>query len=108
MKTLIRTIVKYAAVYVAAEAAAQSSGYESAGTLTALTAKLAFDATERADIRMERYLPAKAWVGAVNLEPGEYNITLSYYSNTNRIYTEKRTVRAAAGRLNLVEGVCLK
>jgi hypothetical protein len=108
IKTLIRTIVKYAAVYVTAEAAAQSSGYESVGTLTALAAKLTFDATERADIRMERYLPAKAWIGAVNLEPGEYNVTVSYYSDTNLIYTERRTVQAAAGRLNLVEVVCLK
>jgi hypothetical protein len=108
LKTLIRTIVKYAAVYAAAEAAAQSSESEAVGALTALAAKAAFDASERADIRMERYLPAKAWIGAVNLEPGEYAVTISYYSDGRKIYTEEKTLRAAAGRLNLVEGICLK
>jgi hypothetical protein len=108
VKTLIRTIVKYTTVYVAAEAAAQSSESEAVGALTALAAKAAFDASERADIRMERYLPAKAWIGAVNLEPGDYAVTISYYSDGKKIYTEEKTLRAAAGRLNLVEGICLK
>jgi hypothetical protein len=108
LKTLIRTIVKYVGVYVAAEAAAQASDSEAVGALTALAAKVAFDASERADIRMERYLPAKAWIGAINLEPGEYNVAISYYAHGKKIYTEKKTFQAAVGRLNLMEGVCLK
>jgi hypothetical protein len=108
LKTLIRTIVKYVSVYVAAGATAHASDSEALGTLTAFAAKAAFDASERADIRMERYLPAKAWIGAVNLEPGEYNITINYYSNKKKIYTEKKTLQAAVGQLNLLEGVCLK
>jgi hypothetical protein len=108
LKTLIRTVVKYAAVYVIAESAAQSSGSESAGNLAALAAKITFDATERADIRMERYLPAKAWIGAVNLDPGQNTVTINYYSGTKKIHTEQKTIQAEAGRLNLVEGICLK
>ncbi|MDR2659163.1 MAG: hypothetical protein LBC27_04150 [Spirochaetaceae bacterium] len=108
LKTLIRTIVKYASVYVLAESAAQASGIESAGTLTAFVAKTTFDATESADIRMERYLPAKAWIGALNLNPGEHTITIDYYSGTKKIYSEDKKIEAAVERLNLVEGVCLK
>ncbi|MDR2796246.1 MAG: hypothetical protein LBB47_06010 [Spirochaetaceae bacterium] len=108
LKTLIRTIIKYTSVYAIAEAAAQSSGSESVGTLTALAAKITFDATERADIRMERYLPAKAWIGAVNLEPGTHNITIHYYAGATEIKSEERTIQAEKGRLNLLEGICLK
>jgi hypothetical protein len=108
LKTLIRTITKYTTVYIAAEVTSQASDNEALGALTALTAKVAFDASEQADIRMERYLPAKAWIGAVNLDPGEYNVTINYYSNKKKIYTEKKTLRAAVGQLNLLEGVCLK
>ncbi|MDR1363606.1 MAG: hypothetical protein LBJ35_06115 [Spirochaetaceae bacterium] len=108
LKTLIRLVVKYASVYVLAEAAAQGSGSESAGTLTALAAKVAFDATERADTRMERYLPAKAWIGAVNIEPGSHTIKINYYSEAKLIASEEKVINAAEGRLNLVEGICLK
>jgi hypothetical protein len=107
IKTLIRVIVKYASVYAIA-AAAESNGNESAGTLAAILAKVTFDATERADIRMERYLPAKAWIGAVNLEPGAHTVTINYYSGSNKIKSEEKTVQAEAGRLNLLEGICLK
>lgn len=108
LKTLIRVIVKYASVYVIAEAAAQSSESELAGSLAALAAKVTFDATESADIRMERYLPAKAWIGAVDLEPGAHTITINYYSGSKKIASEERTIQAETGRLNLLEGICLK
>ncbi|MDR2803886.1 MAG: hypothetical protein LBB22_06320 [Treponema sp.] len=108
LKTLIRTTVKYMSVYAIAEASAQSSGRESVGTLTALAAKIAFDASERADIRMERYLPAKAWIGAVNLAPGSYAITINYYSGEKKIYSEEKSIQAEVKRLNLLEGICLK
>jgi hypothetical protein len=108
IKTLIRVIVKYASVYVIAAATAESSDNEFAGTLAALAAKVTFDATERADIRMERYLPAKAWIGALNLEPGAHTLTINYYSGSNKIGSEEKTVQAETGRLNLLEGVCLK
>ncbi|MDR2343338.1 MAG: hypothetical protein LBD86_02255 [Spirochaetaceae bacterium] len=111
LKTLLRTVIKYASVYVITEAAAQSSDNEFGGSLAvlaALAAKNAFDATERADIRMERYLPAKAWVGAVNLEPGEHTVTVNYYAGADKIMSEKKTIMAETGRLNLLEGVCLR
>ena len=108
LKTLIRVVVKYASVYVIAEATAQSSENEFAGTLAAMAAKITFDATESADIRMERYLPAKAWIGAVNLEPGAHTITINYYSGSRKIGSEERTIQAETGRLNLLEGICLK
>jgi hypothetical protein len=108
MKTVIRTAVKYASVYALAEAAARSSGSRNAGALTALAAKVAFDASERADTRMSRYLPAKAWVGAVNLPPGRYTAAIAYYSGGKRIASETRVLSAERGKLNLIEGVCLK
>lgn len=108
LKTVIRTVVKYASVYVLAAAAEQASGSDGVGTLTALAAKITFDASERADTRMERYLPAKAWTGGVNLDPGSYNVVINYFSGKKKIAVEKKTIDAATGKLNLLEGVCLK
>lgn len=108
LKTLVRSAVKYASVFVMADAAARGSDSEAVGTLTAFAAKAAFDATERADIRMERYLPAKAWIGAANMEPGEHTIRINYYSGSKRIESEEKIINTAAGRLNLLEGICLK
>jgi len=109
LKTYLRTIMKYVAVGVAAaeaERRGQNSGLILAGVLAA---KIAFDATERADIRMSRYFPGKAYVGGIILDPGTYNVTVNFYSGNTVIAKEEHSnfiVREKG--LNLIDDVSLK
>jgi hypothetical protein len=68
------------------------------------------EATEQADLRVSRYFPAKAWVGGLNLDPGEYALKVNYYAAGGRLlgsYIDDRvTVREDS--LNLVEAVCVR
>jgi hypothetical protein len=110
-KTYIRTLLKYAAVDIAAAEArrrANSDLLAIAAVASALAAKKVFDATERADIRMSRYFPGKAYIGGINLEPGNYNVTVNFYSGNNVIAREEHHVNVRANALNLIECISLK
>jgi len=107
-KTYIRTLLKYAAVDVAAVKAGEQGG-DLAAVLSAIAGKKAADAVESADIRMSRFLPDKAYIGGINLEPGNYAIVVNYYSKGSVIAREEyRDVRVRADTLNLVEAINLK
>jgi len=108
LKTYIRTMLKYAAVDIAAAEATRQSGYELAGELSAIAAKAAFDATEKADIRMSRYFPDRALIGGINLDPGNYTVMVHFYSGTQRVSEKEFNVDVRANRLNLIEVVSLK
>jgi len=108
LKTYIRTMLKYAAVDIAAAKVGEQGG-GLAALLSAIAGKKAADATESADIRMSRYFPDKAYIGGINLDPGTYAITVLYYSRGSVIAREERQdVKVRAGALNLVETVNLK
>jgi len=107
-KTYIRTLLKYAAVDIAAIKVGEQGG-DVAALLSVIAGKSAADATESADIRMSRYFPDKAYIGGINLDPGTYTITVNYYSRGSVIAREEyRDVRVRANALNLVETVNLK
>nr|AXS01316.1 hypothetical protein [uncultured bacterium] len=111
MKTYIRTLLKYAAIDIAASEARRRTDDQLvalAAVASALAVKKAFDATESADIRMSRYLPDKAYVGGVNLDPGNYDVIVYYYAGNNVIAKEEHNVTVRANALNLVEVVNLK
>jgi len=107
-KTYIRLLTKYAAVDIAANMAREQSG-ELAGLTAAIAGKVAADATEGADIRMSRYIPDKAYIGGVNLDPGTYNIAVYYYSGgAVAAKDERRGVAVRADAPNLIETISLK
>jgi tetratricopeptide (TPR) repeat protein len=55
------------------------------------------------DDRMGRYLPGKAYAGGINLAPGVYSMTISYYNGVNLIHSERHeNVNVKTGQLNLV------
>jgi len=61
--------------------------------------------TEHADLRHSNYFPGRADVGGITVEPGVYDVTISYYSSRDSkpLYEEKKTgVRVSAGKMNLV------
>jgi hypothetical protein len=105
-KTYIRTLIKYAIADIAAETARQNN--ELSGLLVALAARAGMDASEGADIRMSRYLPEKAYIGGINLDPGTYRVYINYYSGKHRIMSEHRETVVNAGELNLLQTVKLR
>jgi hypothetical protein len=107
-KTYIRTLLKYAAADASATKAAERVS-STTTMLSAIISKTAIDASESADIRMSRYLPDKAYIGGVNLDPGTYTVTVSYHSGRRVIaMDEHRNVNVRPGALNLIESVSLK
>jgi len=81
LKTYIRTITKYIVADVASmETSRQTDALT--GLLVAVAARAAMDASEQADIRMSRYLPDKAYIGGINLDPGTYQVYINYYQGT--------------------------
>jgi hypothetical protein len=103
----VRTIVKAsgAAITQAAVTEENDAGW---GLLAGLAGRIFTEGTEAADTRGSRYFPRYAFVGGINLSPGEHTVTLNFYSGGRVIATVSKTVQARENRLNLVEAVCLK
>jgi hypothetical protein len=67
------------------------------------------EASEKADLRISRYFPAKAYVGGITLDPGTYSYTVTYYSGNKVVDTlRQENVDIRARGVNLAEAVCLK
>jgi len=117
-KTYIRTIIKYATADVGATVAASKFDKEkederAAGLLlglaTSIAGKAVADSSEAADIRMGRYFPDKAYVGGINLDPGIYSVTVTFYNQGKVIATDDYTeVNVRANALNLIEATSLR
>jgi hypothetical protein len=104
LKTFIRTLAKYIVADVATQEAIEQGTPQLAAMVIALGAKKALNATEAADVRAGRYLPGKAYIGALDLNPGTYNVTVTYSTGN----TITKTVNITAGKIALVETVLLK
>jgi hypothetical protein len=108
LKTYIRTILKYAIADVAAMEVERNKD-ALAGLLIAIAARAAMDASERADIRMSRYLPDRAYIGGINLDPGTYSVIINYCNGSHVIYSDEFTdVTVNSGGLNLLQSVKLR
>jgi hypothetical protein len=108
-KTYIRALTKYVVVEIAAQVAYKQGLPELAVVAAAAAAKKGVDATERADIRSARYLPAKAFVGGINLAPGTYTVTVTHYAGDAEVATfTYENVNVEANTVNLMETVCLE
>ena len=108
IKTYIRTIIKYVVADVAAMAT-ENQNDSLAGFMVAAAARVAADASERADTRMSRYLPDKAYIGGINLDPGTYSVIIKYCYGNKELYSEEfPKVTVKSGRLNLLQSVKLK
>ncbi|MDR2078181.1 MAG: hypothetical protein LBP74_00485 [Treponema sp.] len=77
--------------------------------LLSLGTQVFAEASEKADLRISRYFPAKAYVGGITLEPGIYSYTVTYYSGTKVVDTlRQENVDIRARGVNLAEAVCLR
>jgi len=117
-KTYIRTIIKYATADAGATAAASKYDKENEdkketglflGFATSIAGKLAVDSSEAADIRMGRYFPDKAYIGGINLDPGIYSVTVTFY-NQGRVVAKDdyAELYVRENALNLIEAASLK
>ena len=108
LKTYIRTIIKYVVADVAAMTAVNNDN-SLAGLAIALGARAAMDSSEKADIRMSRYLPDRAYIGGINLDPGTYSVIIKYCNGNKVIYSDKFSdVTVKNGGLNLIQSVKLR
>jgi hypothetical protein len=107
LKSAARTIIKATASAGIAKAVDEKA--EGWGALIGLLGRVFSEATEKADTRISRYFPARAFVGGINLEPGIYSITINYYGTNGLIGTGRReNVLVQENILNLTEFICLK
>lgn len=78
-KAIARATTKYLASVAASKAVEQRHG-ALAGMLTKMTANIASVATEQADVRQWRLLPAEIRVGRMIVPPGEYSGSIQFVS----------------------------
>jgi len=108
IKTYIRTIMKYV-IADAAAMEAERARNALLGLTIAVASRAAMDVSEKADIRMSHYLPDKAYIGGINLDPGTYSVIIKYCNGNNIIYSEKfADVAVKRGELKLLQSVKLK
>ncbi len=113
-KTLLRTLTKATgtAVFDAVAEGARKSDEEGSESVVLLSGILSFfssifnQASEQADLRISHYFPATAWVGYMDVEPGDYTATFYYADAASILYSEQETVSPKEGQLNLYEGFC--
>jgi hypothetical protein len=110
LKSVIRATVKGVASSVMG-----SMGDEMGGNtgmvlgLLSIGTQLFAEASEKADLRISRYFPAKAYVGGITLDPGLYSYSIIYYSGGKVVDSYRQeNVQIRAGALNLAEAACLK
>jgi hypothetical protein len=55
------------------------------GDLMGIFFKVSGEVAERADVRSTHYLPSEAWVGSIDLNPGIYDVELSYLGRSGQV-----------------------
>jgi len=111
LKTYIRTLMKHVGAGIATTLITgddESSGREALGIATAIASMIAIEVSERADTRMARFLPGKAFIGGINLNPGTYSVTVNYYNGNRIVYRDvHNNVIVNQRGLNLLQSVKL-
>jgi hypothetical protein len=111
MKSILRATIKGVSSSVLDEASDRAEGR--AGLLLfilSVGAQAMAEVTERADLRVSRYFPGKAYVGGITLDPGVYSVTVNYYAGNGRLIAaySREPVEIRANTLNLTEAACLQ
>ena len=111
LKTIIRATAK-AVSSVAMKEASRETGGEAGLALWALSAgtQAYSEVSERADTRMSRFFPGKAYIGGINLPPGNYSFEVNYYDAYGKIISTSsyNSMNISKNSLNLAEAFCLK
>lgn len=102
-KTVTRTVTKGIIKELSKDAVNDQVG-GIGGLLAGLAMDIAVDATENADTRLSQFFPAHAYTGEIEVEPGQREIELVYYSGGREIFRDyKGLVDVKPSSLNLVQ-----
>jgi hypothetical protein len=111
LRTIIRASAKGISSAVFGSMAEDSEGGTAAVYgLLSLGAQIFAEASEKADLRVSRYFPARAYAGGITLSPGRYSFNVVYYGSSGKAVASFRCedIPVLENRLNLTEVVCLK
>ena len=110
VKSVIRASTKGIAASVLGSAAESSEENKSLFSILSIGTQILAEASEKADLRVARYFPGKAFVGGINLLPGTYSYTVTFYGRRREVITERRfeDIIIRINALNLTEVICLK
>ena len=110
VKSVVRASVKGIAASVFNIAADQSEDNKGLYAILGLGSQILAEASEKADLRIARYFPGKAYIGGINLTPGTYSFTITFYGHGKEVITSRRHegVTVKANTLNLLEETCLR
>lgn len=106
-KTIARAVAKgISAGAIGKELQKKNEGFLG-DLLTAIT-NAAFDATEHADLRSWKTMPGYCYAGEFKLDPGEYNLQISYYDRAGQLI-QKDTYNnfKIVDGMNFIESFCL-
>ncbi len=108
MKAVTRSTLKALGIAIYDEVTSQNNEKTVGEEVLGWLMKLANYASESADVRSSHFLPSTAWVGAANLDPGEYTLHVAFQDGGGRtIYTQTITkVEVKPSRANLAEAIC--
>jgi hypothetical protein len=111
LRSIIRASAKGISSAVFNSMAEDSEGGNSAiYGLLGLGAQIFAEVSEKADLRISRYFPGRAFVGGINLDPGLYSFDVMYYGPSGKTVASFRyeDIPVLEHRLNLTEVICLK
>jgi hypothetical protein len=109
-KSIVRASIKGISASVFHILAENSSENRGLFTILGLGSQLLAEASEQADLRIARYFPGKAYVGGINLPPGTYSFTVTFYGEGGRVIARRyhENMRISENTLNLTEVLCLR
>jgi hypothetical protein len=110
-RSIIRATVKgvSAAVLDSMADNSENSNNSALFSILSLGTQIFAEASEHADLRVSRYFPGKAYVGALNVKPGTYSFSVHYYAGSMVAATRRfEDIVIQQNILNLMEVVCLK
>jgi hypothetical protein len=111
LRSIIRASIKGIGSAVLDSLAEESEGGAAAlYSLLSLGAQVFAEASEKADLRISRYFPGRAYVGGINLSPGPHSFDVIYYNPSGKVIASFRheDVPVLENHLNLTEAVCLR
>lgn len=114
-RTFVRALAKTVTTSAAYEASQQFKNKDNDDMallfgILGVASQVHTEVSEQADLRTTQYFPAFADVGGITVDPGVYTVRMDFINAKGKtISTEVfKDVTASAGKLNLVEAVCLQ
>ena len=110
LKAVLRGTIKGVASSVMAEAGNEVEGDAGVALgLLSIGMQVFAEASEKADLRISRYFPARAYVGGITLEPWLHSYSIIYYAGGKVVDSfRQENILVRAGGTNLAEAVCLQ